>query len=137
MTYDFDCVYGESRFPIELTNDWRKWYFTNQPNYPFEVYSIADTELVCVKKYDDIVMQGMIFGYYDNGNIIPIITYTGYYKHQPLPIKVRKTINRYNLEPIGNEKTLQDKGFIRWVDNKKHRLYVYTEFTGQYYSASL
>ena len=52
--------------PVTMTNDWKKWYDENKPNYRFAVYEYNEqtNAFEIVKDSDDPLEEGMAFYYW-------------------------------------------------------------------------
>lgn len=64
----YDC--NANRTPITITEDYKRWYYKNTPNYYFEVYNLnKDNSFNLVKDYEDIICEeyGMAFYRWEEG----------------------------------------------------------------------
>lgn len=59
----YEC--DADRSPITLTEDWKKWFDDNHPQYLFEVYEFRVSGFEQVKSYETPMERGMALYYWD------------------------------------------------------------------------
>ena len=119
----YEC--DANREPITLTDDWKKWYETNTPNYCFEVYEFSENHFTRIKDYNDAIEEGMCFAYYPNDDEIPVALKK--YPNLDRYSKVPKYILERALKSKEYENCLECCGYISWCENGV--LYCWTEYT--------
>jgi hypothetical protein len=118
----FEC--DANRKPITLTDDWKKWYETNNPNYCFEVYEFSKDHFTRIKDYDDPMEEGMCLAYYPNDDETPMALkkYPNLDRYSEVP----KDILKRALKSKEYKNYLERSGYISW--REKRTLYCWTEY---------
>ena len=143
----FEC--DANREPMFLVDDWKKWYWENQPNYMFEVYKFEDEEECTLeKRYEEAMEEGMALYFWragENPEEVPptvIAHYKDYDRHSAVPKKVRSVFRQgaywsdddeeYTEENFKND--LKCCGSASWEDKKHEKYWVYGHYADGRYS---
>ncbi len=132
----YEC--DADRTPVTITDDWRKWYKNNYPDFDFEVWEYKNGNFKVVNNYDDYVDEGMVFVEYwfnDNHNIQTrkIKYFPSLDRDDEIPAIVKESLllDDDNITMKKAEQKLAGGGTVRW--KVKNETYAYCEsFNGRF-----
>jgi hypothetical protein len=119
------------RTPVCLTENWKKWFNINNPDYLFEVYEYDNNEFNLIKEYNEAMEEGMAFYYWDENNdkACVIEKWPNKNRDDAIPksvLRFKKFFeNNYKLELYGG-------GSFSY--NKDGKTYIYGEYYDSKYS---
>lgn len=127
--------YGVEREPVQMVEDWEKWYVDNKPKFHFEVYEVINNHFKMVKDYETPMESGMALCFWNDDDdcyeVSPTVVYTfpKMTRNDNVPSVVKKLMK--NVEDDWNS-LLKTCGEFSWSNNGRY--YVYGEYNDQRYS---
>lgn len=134
-----------SRLPIALVEDWKAWFESTSPEYPFEVYDYQNNIFTCIKEFTTPMEFGMSLHYWTHEQMIS--------DKLGKPIVVQKWVNATDRDGIPQEiygiarqyydgteeemkRELRCCGHIGWED-EENNWWVYGEYYDNQYSTGI
>ncbi len=124
LSDQFEC--DADRTPIAFTDNWEDWFYSNNPNFSFEVWKFENDEFELVKDYETRMNRGMVLVWYtedsEEGEFNVEKRYPDISRDDDVP---KEVLERYE-KGDDQEFSLFYCGYISWVEDDIY--YAYTEY---------